>query len=229
MPSIETYRKRAKQLVRWHRERNYSIGAKLRLLPRYAQITDAAALAMQLPLTLAQEIVAVEAGFGNWNGLKASTASSSGSAAIAAQDESAQNRSTAPQELSAAVPILFVRNVTAAAQFYRDKLGFHIDFLHGQPPFYGSVSRDLACLHLRFVHEPNFTALAAREGSLILAGIEVTDVKALFEEFEARGAEFPQRLARQIWGGIDFHVRDPDGNVISFVQYLPVAGTDSKE
>ncbi len=28
-----------------------------------------------------------------------------------------------------------------------------------------------------------------------------------------------QRLVRQAWGGLDFHVRDPDGNVISFVQY----------
>ena len=34
MPSIETYRKQAKQLVRWHRERNYSIGEKLRLIER---------------------------------------------------------------------------------------------------------------------------------------------------------------------------------------------------
>jgi hypothetical protein len=31
--------------------------------------------------------------------------------------------------------------------------------------------------------------------------------------------EFAQRLVRQAWGGIDFHVRDVDGNVISFVQY----------
>jgi uncharacterized glyoxalase superfamily protein PhnB len=49
------------------------------------------------------------------------------------------------------------------------------------------------------------------------------DVKALFEEYEARGVEFPQRLTRQIWGGIDFHVPDPDGNVISFVQCLPAS------
>lgn len=65
----------------------------------------------------------------------------------------------------------------------------------------------------------NFAALAAREGSLILATIEVRNVKTLFEEYERRGVEFAQRLVRQAWGGIDFHVRDLDGNVISFVQY----------
>lgn len=121
--------------------------------------------------------------------------------------------------LKSAVPILFVRDVPASAAFFRDRLGFAIDFLHGAPPFYGSVSRGEACLHLRCVHEPNFTELAGREASLILATIEVSDVQGLFGEFKQRGAEFAQTPARQAWGGTDFHVRDPDGNVISFVAY----------
>ena len=70
MPSIETYRKQAKLLVRWHRERNYSIGEKLRLLGRYRHLTDVEVLDMAMPLTLAQEIVAVEAGFRDWAALK---------------------------------------------------------------------------------------------------------------------------------------------------------------
>ena len=73
MPSIETHRKQAKLLVRWHRERNYSIGEKVRLLGRYRHLTDAEVLAMAMPLTLAQEIVAVEAGFRDWAALKAAT------------------------------------------------------------------------------------------------------------------------------------------------------------
>jgi len=211
MPSIETYRKQAKLLVRWHRERNYSIGEKLRLLERYHHLTDVEALEMAMPLTLAQEIVAVEAGFRNWAALKAGI------------DDLAQ---PSPVEagsaiLAGAVPIVFVRDVAAAAAFYEGKLGFHLDFLHGKPPFYASVSRDHASLHLRFVHETNFTELAAREPALILATIDVANVKVLFQEYESRQVEFAQRLVRQPWGGLDFHVRDPDGNVISFVQYRP--------
>ena len=118
-----------------------------------------------------------------------------------------------------AVPILFVRDVTASAGFYVEKLGFKTDFLYGEPPFYGSVSRGAACLHLRCVHEPNFAELAARECSLILATIEVADVRALFAELEGRGAPFGLPLVKQPWGGTDFHVRDPDGNVISFVSF----------
>ncbi|MBO9712529.1 glyoxalase superfamily protein [Sphingomonas sp.] len=126
--------------------------------------------------------------------------------------------------LGTATPILFVRDVTAAAGFYRDSLGFAIDFLHGEPPFYGAVSRGAACLHLRHVGRPNFAELAAREVSLILATVEVSDVKALFAEFESRGVDFAQPLVRQSWGGTDFQVRDPDGNAISFVEFGAAAG-----
>jgi len=119
------------------------------------------------------------------------------------------------------VPILFVRDVPASAAFFRDKLGFAIDFLYGEPPFYGAVSRDEICLHLRCVHQPNFAELAARELSLILATIEVPDVHALFNELAGRGAEIAQMPTAQPWGGTDFHVRDLDGNVISFVSYGP--------
>jgi uncharacterized glyoxalase superfamily protein PhnB len=122
-------------------------------------------------------------------------------------------------KLKSIVPILFVRDVTASTQFFKSKLGFDVDFLYGEPPFYGSVSRGQACLHLRFVRRPNFAELAAREVSLILATVEVSDVQGMFEELKESGVEFAQALADQPWGGTDFHVRDLDGNVISFVAF----------
>ena len=209
MPKIETYRKRAKQIVRWHRERNYSVGGKVRRIERFRELKDAEVLAMPMPLALAQEVVAIEAGFADWAALKASLDGVPAEPAV----------EPGPVRLDHVIPILFVRDVARAAAFYVDKLGFTRDFLHGNPPFYGAVSRDAACLHFRLVHKPNFAELAAREGGLILASIEVANVKALFEEFEARGTKFPQRLQRQAWGGLDFHVEDPDGNCISFVTY----------
>ncbi len=123
-------------------------------------------------------------------------------------------------EMKSVVPILFVRDVAVSAAFYRDRLGFETDFLYGTPPFYGSVSRGGVCLHLRLVGRPNFVELAAREKSLILASIEVSDVFGLFEELRGRGAAFAQEPTKQEWGGTDFHVRDLDGNVISFVTFL---------
>ena len=214
MPTLETYRKQAKLLLRWHREGDYSIGGRVRQLERYRSFTDREVLALKFTLALAQEIVAVEAGHQSWSQLKA-----------AAANGRKTPRSTQGQPLlKKVIPILFVCDVNVCATFFREKLGFEIDFLHGSPPFYGAVSRDGVCLHIRFVHNPFFAKVAAEEKSLILASIEVANVQGLFEEFKARGVKFVQKLKKQAWGGTDFQVRDPDGNVISFVTYENVRG-----
>jgi uncharacterized glyoxalase superfamily protein PhnB len=209
MPTLDTYRKQAKLLVRWHRDGNYSMGEKVRQLERFRTLTDREVLALDFTLALAQEIVAVEAGHRSWAELKAA----------AAEAPKTPRAPAGPPVLKGVVPILFVRDVTASAAYFRDRLGFEIDFLHGASPFYGAVSRDGVRLHLRFVHQPVFAEAAALEESLILASFEVANVQRLYEEMKARGAEFTQTLAKQAWGGTDFHVRDPDGNVISFVTY----------
>jgi uncharacterized glyoxalase superfamily protein PhnB len=209
MPTLETYRKQAKLLLRWHREGDYSVGGRVRQLERYRSLTDCEILALKFSLALAQEIVAVEAGHRTWAELKAATT----------EARKTPRKVSGPPHLKKVIPILFVRDVKASASFFRQKLGFAIDFLHGLPPFYGAVSRDGICLHLRLVHRPFFAQAVAEEKSLILASIEVTNVQALFEEFKARRVEFPQKLKKQPWGGTDFQVRDPDGNVISFVTY----------
>jgi catechol 2,3-dioxygenase-like lactoylglutathione lyase family enzyme len=123
-----------------------------------------------------------------------------------------------PARFETVVPIL-VRDVGVSAKFFEDKLGFETDFLHGTPPYYGSVSRDGVCLHLRFVHQPVFAEAAKNEPSLTLASFEVSDVAALHAEFEKRGADIAEPLTQHDWGGTTFHVRDPDGNVVSFVTY----------
>jgi uncharacterized glyoxalase superfamily protein PhnB len=209
MPTIETYRKQAKLLLRWHSEGDYSIGGRVRKLERYQSLTDHQVLALKFTLTLAQEVVATEAGYQSWAELKAATAGA----------PRTPRSLSGPPLLKDVTPILCVRDVKACATFFQQKLGFEIDFLHGLPPFYGAVSRDGVCLHMRYVQQPLFAQMAAAEKSLILASIQVSNVQGLFKEFKARGVEFSQTLKKQAWGGTDFHVRDPDGNVISFVTY----------
>ncbi len=209
MPTIETYRKQAKLLLRWHREGDYSLGGRVRRLERCQSLTDCEVLALKFTLTMAQEIVAVEAGYRSWADLKVATAGA----------PKTPRASSGQQLLKKVMPILLVRDVTACATFFQQKLGFEIDFLHGLPPFYGAVSRDGVCLHIRYVHQPYFAQAAVLEKSLICASIEVSNVQALFREFKARGVEFAQTLTKQAWGGTDFQVRDPDGNVISFVTH----------
>ncbi len=70
--------------------------------------------------------------------------------------------------------MLFVRDVTESAKFFERMLGFTIDFLHGEPPFYAGVSRDGARLHLRFVHRDVFDRAAlAEEPDLLAAFVPV--------------------------------------------------------
>jgi catechol 2,3-dioxygenase-like lactoylglutathione lyase family enzyme len=207
---LETYKKQAKQLVRWHREGNHSVGGRIRGLARYKTLTDRAALALAFPLREAQEIIAAEAGYADWAALKAAVANSA--------NEPTAARPVAPApRLTRAMPIIFVANVQASAEFFRDTLGFSIDFLHGQPPFYGAVSRDAACLHLKFVHEPVFAIGTHDREGLIMAFIEVENIKALYASYMAAAMTFEQKLRKEAWGGRDFIVRDLDGNAICFV------------
>src|SRR5688572_5207715 len=45
------------------------------------------------------------------------------------------------------VPVFLVDDVEATAGYYRDRLGFEVDFLYGEPPVYGSVSRGDAIIN----------------------------------------------------------------------------------
>jgi catechol 2,3-dioxygenase-like lactoylglutathione lyase family enzyme len=208
MPKLETYKKQAKLLVRWHREKNFSIGGRIRQLARYRALSDHEALALKFPLTEAQEIIALEAGYASWAELKASTE------AAPPIGEQSDTQDTA---VASAKPVLYVADVDASAEFYRDQLGFQIDFLHGNPPFYGSVSREGATLHLKLVDEPVFAAGAAEREGLIMALVDTPNVRDLYTEYLAADAEIAQKLTKQAWGGTDFIVRDPDGNAIAFV------------
>ena len=207
MSRLDICKKQAKQLVRWHRDGNHSIGGRIRGLARYKTLTDREALALAFPLREAQEIIALEAGYASWAALK-----------LAVANEPAPAKPLSPMpRLTRAVPVILVSNVQASAEFFRDTLGFSIDFLHGRPAFYGSVSRDSACVHLKFVHEPALVVGAQDGDGFITAFINVDNVKALYAEYVTAGAPFAQKLKKQAWGGRDFVVRDADGNGIAFV------------
>jgi len=195
-------------LVRWHRAGNYSVGGRIRGLPRYQDLTDVEALALKFPLSEAQEIIALEAGYESWAALKSGLPTISKKNQLVLADEPV---------LKAALPVVLVSNVQTSATFFRDELGFVIDFLHGNPPFYGSVSRGGARLHLRFVHELVITGeVRKREDGLLSAFVVVENIKSLFAEYKDNGVRFAHPLRKEPWGASAFTVLDPDGNWICF-------------
>ena len=118
---------------------------------------------------------------------------------------------------------LFVRDINASCEFFQSKLGFTVDFVYGDPPFYGQVSRDNVKLALRHVDEPVFVVshvgdIRERE-DLVLASITVASaevIKQLFLTYQVAGVPFHQTLKKEPWGARTFIVKDPDGNLILF-------------
>ena len=101
-----------------------------------------------------------------------------------------RNSMSVTPRLTRAVPVIFVADVQTSAKFFRDTLGFSIDFLHGNPPFYGAVSRDDACIHIKFVHHPVLALGAEDDADFINAFVEVDNVDALYTEYVEAGATF---------------------------------------
>jgi catechol 2,3-dioxygenase-like lactoylglutathione lyase family enzyme len=126
--------------------------------------------------------------------------------------------------LYVAYPQLFVTDMARAIAFYQDKLGFSVEYLYGDLPFYGLVSRDGAGLNLRLVDSPVVDAALRERESLLSAHIPVAGVEDLFHEFHGRNVAFAQMLQAQPWGAIDFVVRDIDGNLLCFASAVTKPG-----
>ena len=127
----------------------------------------------------------------------------------------AQATST-PARLLAAEPQLFVTDINVAIGYFVDKLGFEIGFLHGDPPFYGQVRRDVAHINLRHVDQPIVDSALRQREDFLSVSITVDDVSRLYAEFQAAGAAFHQPLRKEPWGALTFIVKDPDGNLLLF-------------
>ena len=114
---------------------------------------------------------------------------------------------------------LFVANIQRSCDFYANKLGFAVEFIYGDPPFYAQVIRDNARLALRLVFEPVFAGDVRKREHLLSASITVStanEIKQLFLSYQAAGVFFDQELKREPWGAETFIVSDLDENLILF-------------
>jgi catechol 2,3-dioxygenase-like lactoylglutathione lyase family enzyme len=129
-------------------------------------------------------------------------------------------RPTEPRAtLIAAVPQLFVSDIAASCAFFTGKLGFTVEFVYGEPPFYAQVKRGRAQIALRHVDRDVMEKLAAAmtaDVDMLAASISVDDAAALHAEFHAATVAFHQDLRTEPWGARTFIVRDPDGNLLLF-------------
>jgi predicted enzyme related to lactoylglutathione lyase len=111
----------------------------------------------------------------------------------------AEPRTRAAVECRMIAPQFVVPDVIAAAEYYRDVLGFRIRGYFLDPPIYAIVARDSVAIHFGKVDAGIATSpnIQRREGS-IDAYIWVNDVDSLFAELKERGAKIVQRLTRPL-------------------------------
>jgi uncharacterized glyoxalase superfamily protein PhnB len=209
MPNLEHLKKQAKQYLRWHREHYYPVAATIRRhLPRFRALSDQEILAAGFRLADAQELVARKEGFVSWEALR------TGDSTAMPPTES----HTQPALTSVAAH-LYVRDIPAAMNFFTTKLGFRVDFVYGDPPFYGQVSRGRVLLALRSMDEAFFAEDIRSREELLSASITLAtadEIRQLYLDYQANDVPMHQPLRNEPWQAKTFIVKDPDGNLILF-------------
>ena len=122
--------------------------------------------------------------------------------------------------------VLLVRDVVAAANYYRDQLGFAYDGFFHDPPDFCILRRDGCHLMLKQVIDsqhivPHWTV----SRGVWNVYFWVTDAEALYHELKARGARIDYDLCMQPYGCREFGIQDLDGYDVAFGQLVPTVAT----
>ena len=121
-------------------------------------------------------------------------------------------RSTA--RITGIAPQFLVDDLDRAIAYYRDKLGFALDFVYES--FYASVSRDGFAIHVKDAPKLAADRPHRKQNEHLDAYIAVAGVRDLFNELQTRGAQVIRPLEEKPWATTEFYVEDPDGYILCF-------------
>jgi len=117
-------------------------------------------------------------------------------------------------------PVFRVADISRSLVFYRDRLGFAVEFVYEN--FYAGVCRDGCHIHLKCSSPAPRDQLAFEREEHIDACIGVHSAETLAERFASAGVAFVVPLRRMPYG-TEFYVCDPDGYVLGFVEPVPAS------
>jgi catechol 2,3-dioxygenase-like lactoylglutathione lyase family enzyme len=117
--------------------------------------------------------------------------------------------------LNYVAPVLQVADLERSLTFYRDRLGFDLEFAY--EGFYASVIRDGCRVLLNLAAPPERDQKAFEAAGHLDACFGIGDAEALAKAFASSGPVFSVTL-RSMPYGREFYVRDPDGYILGFIQ-----------
>ncbi len=114
-------------------------------------------------------------------------------------------------------PQFAVRDVSQAMSFYRNVLGFGLDYVDGDPVRYAVVFRDEVYIHLSLSNCPGFVPGGGR------AFVAVSGVEHVWERARSEApASVCESLEHRDYGrGARFRgfaIKDPDGNILRIAE-----------
>ena len=112
------------------------------------------------------------------------------------------------------VPQFLVDDLDRAIVYYRDRLGFDLDFVYDS--FYASVSRDGFAIHLKDAAKTVADRANRKQNEHLDAYIAVSGIRELFSELQRRQAVVIKPLEQKPWACLEFYVEDPDGYILCF-------------
>jgi len=111
-------------------------------------------------------------------------------------------------------PQFLVDDLERSIAYYRDQLGFELDFTYQS--FYASVSRNGCAIHLKLAPKLYADRAHRKDNEHLDAYVAVAGAQAMFNELQARGADVIKPLEQRPWACVDFYVQDPDGYILCF-------------
>lgn len=116
------------------------------------------------------------------------------------------------KELGHPRPIFGVADLQTSLAYYRDRLGFTIDWEYGEPADFASVTRGDTTIFLGEVGHGQVGQAAHAGGGALW--VTTREVDRLHAELKKHGAIVKLPPTDMPWGARELHVADPDGNVL---------------
>ena len=135
-------------------------------------------------------------------------------------DTSLASDTPSPIEFFGVEPVLMTHNVLKTATYYRDVLGFDIDFLYGDPPTHAGVSRGQwsgGMVTIQLTQVPVEREIVPSANLFIRIETRIDD---LYEQYVENGATVVEAPDDKPWGFREFAIQDMNGHVLRFATQI---------